>query len=202
VRRNARQVRFGLFVLEQHTMNRKKFLFASLIIVNVALFAIIILMWKRHLGQTKETALSVGKFAALGANTTAILNNLFAQSSAEDKATNFKNVVFLFFSDSAGTHVVEYANTLQQAMKDFPVFSGRVLILCPQIEEMESNEIKHGETFSIVLFDDSKERLRWKWGMTRSATILVDGATNEIVASYPYILNPYVLCEQLQKRYL
>lgn len=112
-------------------------------------------------------------------------------------------MVLLFFRDSSFARSIEYAHEFSRCVTPSPVKTVLFIVICRPQEKCENIRIWEVENirepFTVRFHADEQDNFRRRFDVHHGATMIVDTRSLKISQSYGYLVNPFVLCELLER---
>jgi len=177
---------------------RKQLLVGVLLGVNVVLLCVSIVLLSNQALQKESIPVHL---VSAGTDVSSLFT-LEKNSFSYLGQINAKNIVFVFFNDSVFHRASEFLDHFVQCASRFSYRAVAMVIVCRSnttcLGASSAGLSSKARNFELVFFQDDGEELRRRFGITKVGTVMIDTRTRIVKQSYPYVLNPYVLCEQLQ----
>ena len=175
-------------------MTKEKTLFRVLVAINFVLLSGVVLLGGKWLkggsGAGKRDLISHGESIRP-------IMEAWQESILNVASIRLHRIVFLVYEDSVHRGATKYIEELQKCAQE-ATSKPNAAIFVSRAKEKLYTTLREFKGVIIAFGRDPDDVLRRSFGVGKEATILVDGQTYKVIKSYPFILNPFVVCEQLE----
>jgi hypothetical protein len=189
-----------MVVCKMVLMKRRKYLIYMLAVLNAVLLLAIGAVVGSRMQQTEQQENT--DLPGKGKGIAEILGQDFSIPK-EVLQTQARRVIFLFYRDSSFAKSIEYVHQFSQCVSPSPVTTVLFIVVCSPREKCENIRVfevdNFREPFSVRYYSDERNTLRRRFAVHHAATVIADARSLEVTESYPYLLNPFVLCELLDR---
>jgi hypothetical protein len=181
-------------------MPKRKYLIGVLSLLNVCLLLLIGIVMGSRIGYTEKQGMA--DWPVSGQDISGFLEE-HSPLRREILQTEARTVVLLFFRDSSFARSIEYTHEFSRCVTPSPVQTVLFIVVCHTQEKCENIRIPEvdnvREPFSVRFYSDNQANFRRRFAVHHGATMILDTRSLKISQSYSYLVNPFVLCELLER---